>query len=246
MVILAGCSATRKLPEGEIKRAGIVTDYDLIESVRDNNLTNNDFFIKKADIEITEGENNYKITGTLRYKRPDSMLISLRTRMGIEAARVYFTNDTILINDRINKKLVCGNTVEVEKKYGVNLDLLAVIFGDLVVTETKRESAVACTNGKYRRETFYKTRRLEYNIDCERFKTTSVLLEGEQQTDNIYIQFKNFKRAGTVIIPTRIYIESPGRDAKITISFDVSKIELNWLGRIEFIPGNRYDVIKIR
>jgi len=246
VTLLTGCSVARKLPEGEIKRTGIVSDSDMMEAVRGNNLTNNDFFIRKADIEIAEGKDIYKIAGTLRYKRPDSMLISLRTRMGLEAARIYFTGDTILINDRINRKLVCGDPVEIEKKYGVSLDLLAVVFGDLVVEDMNQESTVACTNGIYRRETFYKARRLEYNIDCDRFKTTSVLFEGEQQADNIYIRFRNFKRAGTVLIPTRIDVDSPGHDARITISFNVGKIELNWQGRIEFIPGNRYDVIKIR
>ena len=43
---------------------------------------------------------------TIKYELPDKYLISIRSKAGIEAARIFITKDTVLINDRIKSNSI--------------------------------------------------------------------------------------------------------------------------------------------
>ena len=94
----------------------MTTDYtkpgssNVFESTKNQNITNNGFFIQKAEIEIVTGEGKEKYLASIKFEKPDKYLISVKSRTGIEGARIYISNDSILVNDRINKKLYSGNT----------------------------------------------------------------------------------------------------------------------------------------
>ena len=68
----------------------------------------------------------------LKFEYPDKYLISIKSRTGIEGARIYISEDTILFNDRINKKMYYGSSLYLKRKYGLTTNFLPLIFGDIV------------------------------------------------------------------------------------------------------------------
>ena len=59
---------------------------------------------------------------------PDKFLISIKSHTGIEVARIFLTGDSIMINDRINKKLYYGSTSYLKNKYGLTTAVFPVIW----------------------------------------------------------------------------------------------------------------------
>ena len=62
----------------------------------DQNITNTDFYIQKAEIEFTNKDNRQKFLCSIKYQRPDKYLISIKSRTGIEGARIYVSEDSII------------------------------------------------------------------------------------------------------------------------------------------------------
>ncbi len=71
-----------------------------------SNLTQETLLILfKADVEVFNNGENRKLISTVKYRKPGNYLVSVKHRTGVEAARIYITKDTVLINDRIYKTL---------------------------------------------------------------------------------------------------------------------------------------------
>ena len=105
---ITGCSVVKRETNTDfLSEENQTNSY---EQIRALNITNKDFNIIKAEIDISTDNEKQKLLGSIKYKTPETYLISIRNKSGIEAARILITSDTIMINDRINKKLYYGNT----------------------------------------------------------------------------------------------------------------------------------------
>ena len=108
-----------------------------MERIENQNLTKRNFFIQKAEIEILSEEENQKLIASIKFIYPDQYLISLKSKTGIEAARIFITDDTVLINDRINRKLYFGKPAQLKNKYGISPAVLPVVLGDFIKGNSK-------------------------------------------------------------------------------------------------------------
>jgi len=146
-LIFSGCTVYR----GE-RKSTPAKDYAKELSFNDVikfNLTNADFSIQKAEIQYIEKGTEVNIIASVRHKSDNKYLVSLRTRAGIEIARIFISEDTLLLNDRINKKIYCGSPEYLEEKYGISIEALPLVFGDLIM-ERHREEPVLCKEGESR------------------------------------------------------------------------------------------------
>lgn len=244
--IIAGCSVAKRQTVKERYRTEEAYVKDLIELVRSNNISNYDFYLQKADFEITEKDFKYKISGSLKYRKPDTLLLTLRSLIGLEVARIYVTSDTILVNDRINKIVMFGNQNDLEKKVGFNIQIFFLLLGDFISHYIADEAIAKCSEGFYETEYNIKNGTVKYYIDCKRNKTFSAVVQSEKKIQNISIRYANYRRADKIIIPTKIELDMPDDKIKLTIIFDVKKMNVDWTGKVEFVPGNRYELRRIR
>ena len=83
----------------------------------------------------------------MKYRLPGNYLVSIRNKTGMEAARVYVTHDTVLINDRIYRKLYIGSNEYLLKKYGIATNSLPLVFGDYLKGLSEVEILKDCSNG---------------------------------------------------------------------------------------------------
>jgi len=243
-VILSGCSTARKAG-GRGSVTGNAGNADnSMESVLRNNLSNSDFYIQKAEINVIQDNISVRVIADIKFRRPDSMMITVRSRTGIEAGRAFITKDTLIIKDRFNKKLLIGKPEVLAKKYGIDASFLFTVIGDIVVEEKDRNVLLECVKGEYNKEFEIHGKKVQYIIDCQRKKLKQTYFEGGINSGNITIDLRDIKSVGKIVYPGVIEINDDLKS--VGIIMEIKKIESPWTGRIGSFSGQGYKVIKIR
>ncbi len=241
-LLLDACSVSRK--SVGTNSSSEIADAKILESVIVNNLSAENFHIQKADISVTQDNFSARFTASIKFRKPDTMLITVRSRAGIEAGRGLITKDTILVNDRINNKLMVGSPSVIGPKYGIEPALFFVLLGDLIVKETDKNKIINCTKGISTEEYEINGKRVEYIIDCKRRKATQAYFEGDVKSGNITIRFSDIADIDQMKFPRLIEINDDLSSLKIVL--EIKKIERPWNGKIGFVPGQGYKVIVLK
>jgi hypothetical protein len=244
LLFLISCSVTRKnvKPEAEMGYRGGNSGIAL--SVTRNNISQFDFFIRKAEISVDDEYYSGNFNANIRFRRPDSLLISLRSKLGVEAARIFLTGDTLMVNDRINKKLILGNTRNLEAKYGIDFKLIFTLFGDFIIDKSDESRRINCINGIYADTFSINGRRVDYKTDCRRKKITEAYFEGTLTKGNITIDYGKYKDFRGMVLPQEIKM----RDdlSGLTVRIKIENVEPGWTGKIGFVTGGNYDVMYLK
>jgi hypothetical protein len=240
-ILVSGCSATSKLAS----KVADITSADVIytDDIKEMNITNNDFTIIKAKINIETDGNRQKMIGTVKYKIPDNLLVSFRSQAGIEAARIYINTDTILINDRINKKLYHGSQSYLYNKYGISTKILPVIMGDYI-REIYDNERISCRNNKGSIKEIVDKKEIIYEINCGKRKISRIKIFDSVSKEGIIMEFEKFRNVGDLYFAQNIKISDIENKTRITI--DIEKIDKNVEGSIRFIPGKNYEDVLLR
>jgi len=242
--VITGCSPSRKAARatGDSEKAALAGNS--IETVVLNNLSNNSFYIQKADIRVIQDNISVRLIADIKFKRPDSMLITVRSRTGIEGGRAFITRDTLIIRDRINKKLMVGKPEILGTKYGIEKSFILSVLGDIVIEEKDRAVTMECIRGDFRKEYLVGGKNVEYIIDCQRKKLKQAYFEGDIKTGNITIAMSEIVNSGKVVYPGKIEINDDLKSMAIVL--EIKKIESPWNGKMGSVSGQGYKVVKIR
>lgn len=241
---VTGCSIIKKGRSPNMQNLNALPKGDLINDTEKQNVTREGFFIPKAEIIVSELEGSEKLLASIKYKTPDEYLISIRNKTGIEAARIYISEDTILVNDRINKNLYYGSTFYLEEKYGISTALLPLIFGDYVGKMYPELNTHECIKGIVSIKGIISGIIISYNISCSNAKVINAVTQNNKGDRGIEFSFKEFLKKEQFIMPGLIEIKDIQRMTSIKI--EIRKLETHWAGVLEFIPGSRYDKIKLQ
>jgi hypothetical protein len=235
-----GCSAVKKEEKSRItaETNNIVSLTDLKES----NISNNDFFITKAEIEILNNGEKQKFLASLKFKNTGIYLISLRNKGGIEGARMFISKDTILINDRINKKLYCGSPGYIKSKYGISISTLPVIMGDFIDGKENQITELKCNNNKSEVYGITEEKEIKYTINCDERKISETKMINE--TEGIVLLFSRFINNYNKHYPQSIIIQDSKQETEINI--EIQKIEFNTIEKVDFIPGKDYEKVVLK
>lgn len=214
-----------------------------LEGIKRQNLTANNFFIQKAEFKVISQEESINGLGSIKFEKPDKYLISLKSKGGIEVARIFISDDTILINDRINKKLYYGSPAYLKAKYGVTASVLPLLLGDYLNDDVYDNSKIKCLEGKFDIKGVINRVQVHYIIDCRSGKTLLALPEHNINGGKLQIRYSNFLRTGKAFTPWKIEVSDSL--SKTTIEINIDKIESPWEGTIQFIPGSQYEQIHL-
>jgi hypothetical protein len=204
-----------------------------------NNLTEMGFFIEKAEISIETAEGRDNFLASLKFKKPDKYLVSLKSRTGIEAARIYLSGDSLLINDRINRVVYKGSQQSLQRNYGISATLLPVILGDFI-KGISADSISDCRDGQMVTGSVLGGMKITYRIDCRMNKVIEAIPESSIGKQGIDMKFGDFFMEGATVIPGNIIVKDQKKGSSIEIK--IGNIEIPWNGDIEFIPGNNYEI----
>jgi hypothetical protein len=101
-----------------------------------------------------------------------------------------------------------------------------------------------CIKGVYSDRFEINGKNMSYTIDCDMKKVTKALFEGDFRSGDINIGFDDMDNLNGLIYPSKIELNDDLNSIKILV--EIRKMESPWYGRITFIPGSGYKVIKIR
>jgi len=242
-MLTGGCSLTRKAVNISSAASLSYGSGNILENVERQNITSTGFFIQKAEVELNIKNEKQKLLASIKFEYPDKYLISLKSRTGIEGARIYITKDSLIVNDRINKKMYFGTTINLKKKFGLSQSLLPLAFGDLVAGNIQKDLKQKCFEDNLEYNFVLGAVRLNYNIDCRRNKSSLVTLKSDFLEHSVKLRSEGYVKTGSILVPRIIEIEDLNTNTKIRIRF--KKIEDPWNGNLKFIPGKGYELIEL-
>lgn len=240
LLFFSGCSVFKIQDGGN----AINKTYVDIEKIKKGNLTNNSFYIQRADIEIYSDGERRTFLASVKFNRPDTFLISIRSKSGIEAARVFLTNDTLLVNDRINKTLYYGSGDDLIFKYGFSGYFVPLLFGDFIFKSENVNDSVNCNEGVLNIISNYKKNGIKYCIDCYSERILSVQIVNEIETRPVIIEYLDSKKKDKIDYYSKVQLSNIKGFERILIKYE--KIEVPYKGYTEFIPGKNYEWVRIK
>jgi hypothetical protein len=243
-VFSTGCSVLRTRNVNDNVAVHNMNNASVMKGVHDNNISGNGYFVKKADVEVFSQGQRENVVATVKYSPGGEYLVSVRTKTGIEAARVFIGKDTLMINDRMNKVLYIGKPDYIRRKFSIPADILPVIFGDFIKLEKVENEDSICIDGKLKYITISKDIKVMSVIDCNTNKTVSTVVQMDKGRGNISMKYSNFKSYGSVLYPGTIKLS--GLPEQLELQIDIKSIEIPWIGDLDFIPGNKYEKVELK
>lgn len=129
-LVISSCGSKKKAIEGN-QPASTVTlqENEFMQKVNDNAQTVK-FITSKLKFTVEFGTQDIALTGNLRMKRDDVIRLQLMAFGFVEAARLEFTKDYVLIMDRINKQYLKApyNQIDFLRNSGINFYTLQALF----------------------------------------------------------------------------------------------------------------------
>lgn len=215
-----------------------------LKEILKNNLSNGNFYIQRADVRLTQENVSVNFNASIKFRMPDSMLVSVKTKTGLEAGRALITGDTIIINDRINKTVIIDDAKSISRKYGIDPDYIFVLLGDLIINESETIRNIDCSKGMTLPRLQISNNKIEYTIDCSKGKIVKAFFEGDIRSGNIIINYSDFLSVGSTRFPERIEISDDLKNVSILIV--IKKIDMQWEGPLKLVTGSGYKTVRIK
>ncbi len=214
-----------------------------IGEMRKHNLSNNDFSVKRADVVLKVNGDEQKFITSFKYKIPGIWLISMKSNTGIEAARAFITADTVLINDRLHKKIYYGKSNTFEEKYGIAVKTIPVLMGDFIEADRKIDNSINCIEGVDKEVAQFENFRVEYLISCRENKILrSKIIHLDK--DTIRVNYYKTKKDGNNKYPTKIIFTDS--EANNIMEIKIRDMDFNNIDKIDFIPGKGYEKVLLK
>ena len=241
-ILLYACSS--------LKHTGKSVDSDIVSNgfkeseIIDLNITNNDFSIEKAEVIIIQEGRKQEFFISLKYKCEGIYLLSIRSKTGIEIERIFLDKDSIMINERIKKKLYYASSDYLLNKYGISVSALPLIFGDFIQNEETDSLFLTCKKGRGLAEGSILNRKVIYTIDCGYKKINNAQIRNEYDEENIVFFFNKFEKQNSLIFAKQIEIKNLLRN--IVIRITIYKIKFEDINEIDFVPGRSYEKVLLK
>ena len=122
---------------------------DFVNQVRDNQQTNK-FITSKVKFSVEVGPQKLTLTGNLKMRRNDVIRLQLMAFGFVEAGRLEFTKDYVLIMDRINKQYLKAPYRQIDflRNSGLNFSALQALFWNELFKPNQGSEAVVIDKTK--------------------------------------------------------------------------------------------------
>jgi len=241
-----------------IKKTTVVKPASNLEKIYDDLISGNPDFqtmeIKMA-LSFDDGKKNIDLKGTIKLAKDSIIWVSLSPGLGIEAARLKCTKDSVFIMDRINKTLRASDYKYINKNWNVDVDfgsLQSILTGRFFIYPTvddPKEEFVS--NFKvlsdssvikvYRKD----IRNIEnlLKIVPEQKKVTNFLINDGNALRSLSINYLFANSVGSYLWPSKIEIKSFGSQKLVNITLDYSRIQLNTNPSFPFSVPSSYSLL---
>ncbi len=251
-IFFHACKSTRSLYKKPIKEEG--PEY-IFGKLKENEL-NFEWLTAKFSLELLVDRDLTTFKGQLRIKRDSLIWVSFSPALGVEAARLMITEDSVKFINRINDTYFIGDYSYVNNflKTSINFDILQsfIIGNDFQHYETGKfrasidamEYRLSAT-ARHKLKKYIKQHEIPQVfiqnlwLNPETFKITKVNIK-EVDKDNKKLQayYGRFKIVEGQLFPTKLDYEITSSDTKIDVDVRFNRIILNRPVRFPFnIPS---------
>jgi hypothetical protein len=242
---LASCGTNKKaVADKETTNAvDTIGQTEFLKLVQSTASAKTMFVSSKVKFTVEVGPQKLRLTGNLRMKRDDVIRLQLMAFGFVEAGRLEFTKDYVLIMDRINKQYlqVPYDYVDFLRNSGINFYTLQALFWDeLFVPGTKEVSAKSMKDfttdmGGDEAIIYLERGRINYswlaNEKTGRIKMTNIMyrdpVNGKTQLNWNYEEFSPLSGR---LFPSdmAVTLTTPKKEVKMTIKLNYLGTESNW------------------
>ena len=224
---------------------------ELLDRVDSHTQRNMTFVGSKLKFTVNVGDKEISLTGNLRMKRNDVIRLQLMAFGLVEAARLEFTQDYVLIMDRINKQFLKApyHNVEFLRNSGINFNTLQALFwnelfqpGKTDLNKEDRKLFTLQTLGdgeaiinfedgdgeKVRSKMFYSWL---VNELTGRIKMTSIMYrDAANGNTQLNWDYRDFKDLGSKLFPSdmNVTLTTPKKEVKLGIRLNSLNNDDDW------------------
>jgi hypothetical protein len=176
-------------------------------------------FTAKARVSIDAPSRSGQFSATIRQRRGDSLFMSLSPGLGIEAARILVTPDSVFIYDRINQRLRYGSLQEAQSRLPAPLAVgrgFDVLLG-FMAPNAGSQWTVSADSTTYRLATPGGRRKLV--VDPTRWRATRYTRYAADSTLMEERTFSEFTTFDGVTIPRRIQVRRTDPDVSASVFY---------------------------
>lgn len=234
VILLGGCGTAGKI---NLSENFCGNPEKVMDITTKGNLSEYGFYIQKGRLIIDEGGKKTRLLFTMKYIREENYLISIRSETGIEALRVLISNDTLLVNDRINREVLYGNPEDFRRISGIPVSLLKICVGDIAGNDFRPVKENDIKAGLIDTYSYSSGIRLVSSIDCKINKVKKTKLYTDDEKIMLELGYSDF-RGGNLLIPATTTITDSNKNIRIKIN--VKRFIIPWHGDLEFYPGTGF------
>jgi len=240
-VIAAGCGSTRKIIKEPLKEEGI--DY-LFNKLKENELKF-DQFNAKFNLEYVHNKKKTEFKGQVRIKKDSMIWVSFSPALGIEAARMLITYDSVKFINRMNKTYFEGDYNYLNDFLDTNIDfdvLQALILGNDLSHYEDGKFRASIENKTYKLATASRSKLKRYIrsheiepivfiqsiwLSPENFKISQLSLkEIKKENKKLQANYSKFMELDKQLFPRVVDFDLQA-ESKIEVHLVFSKITIN-------------------
>ena len=255
--VLFSCKSTRSTYKQPIKEEG--PEY-LFEQLSNNELQF-DWFMAKFKTDYRYGKKTTEFKGQIRIRKDSVIWVTFSPLLGIEAARLIITNDSVKFIDRINKLYFVGDYHFVNSYLNTNVDfdiLQALVTGNDFQFYEKTRFRASIDSREYRLSTTERHKLKKYVkeyddppqvyiqtiwLDPETFKITRVSIkEIQKENKKLDATYGDFQVVDDQLYPFSLLFElSKNVEEKIDVDIRCTKIKINEPQSFPFTIPEKYE-----
>lgn len=236
-IYLTACGTSRKVTEkSDTTNAENATEAYKRQVV--SNFQTTQFLTAKTSLELQFGTKSFSLGGSLKMKRDDVIILSL-TFLGMEVGRMQFTEDAVLIVDKINKQYVSATYSQASFLQKAELDfhsLQSLFWNEIFVPGTHDlNSALAkfsvASSGDHTLLNLTSAPKLDYaflTITAEALlNRTTVTPKNISDTQALVCKYDDFVKFDGKKFPSRINISFYGGKKELGLDIQLSGLSTN-------------------
>ncbi len=255
IIFISACKSTRSALKRPIKEYG----FNYLYSKMLENQVDFSYLSAKFNVVYYQGKKKTELRGQFRIKKDSLTWISLSPALGIEAARILLSDDSVKFINRLNKTFFTGEYALIDSLLNTSLDysiLEAMILGNELTQYDINKFRASIDGGLYR-ITIQERRKIKKYLKTDEVSSKVLVQNIWLNPDNFKIKQVELKELGDdarkleviyldyhdvdgVLLPKEVQILISA-STPIDISIKYGKTEINRELRFPFAIPDKYD-----
>jgi len=255
-ILVSSCKSKKHVLKSSIKEYGFTYLY---AKMLDNQM-DFEYLNAKFTMVYEQGKNTTNLRGQLRIKDDSIIWMSITPALGIEAARVMLTNDSIKFINRLNKTSFSGGYNLVDSVLNTTIDyslLQSMFVGNDLTQYDVNKFRSSVDNGLYRmtiRERrkirkFIKRGEIDTRVlvqqiwlypDTFRIARIDIKEQGEENNNKLQVYYSNYIDVNGQLFPSNIRIKIISQKS-ISIDLNFTKALINSPLNFPFRIPSKYE-----